>query len=896
MTRVTSDPDPKAAGAGRILALDGLRGAAAFIVVLFHYLAMLHPRWVADYATDPVPLVDTPLAILWNGPVAVFVFFVLSGFVMSAAAERRHDRPVGNTLMRYLRLALPVLASVLLAYLWLSILPNAAHDLAAAQDAPSPWLRHTLQAPLPGLAEPVHDGLFGNFLTGQSAFNNVLWTMQIELVGSVILFLVYWLGGFWLWLRYLALAAVAGLALVAMRDAYLCFVSGAIIYEARKAGLLDRVPPVLGGLALALGILLGAPGDGFAQRWGLDMLPAKLQPGNMEGLVPVVAASLILLAVQLTAGLGRLFERPVLQWLGRRSFALYLVHVPLLYTFVAWERQAVGMPMPVIALIYVAAALALAHVFTVLVDEPSLRLLGRIRRAAARLREARREAVIAPMKSHAPLWPWVLLGSLALMLPTLINGGATIYYDSAVYLSRPEGFLQLISALPFVDFAAGAASDPAQTASAMSDTVASGKLHIGYDGRSMFYQIAAWSALESGRLWPLVALQALLVAYPAALLMQRVIGIVPGWPFVIGLAALALLTPLGLFVSLVMPDILVAVLVLVVAVLMTGWSTLTWPERGVLFAIATFAILSHASHLALALVLPVFVLALQPRGQGLRRGAVLIWLACLSALSLEQAKTALQHRNADVVMLKRPYLVAHLIDHGPGVAYLRRSCPEAGFRLCNHLDKLPIDWREFLFGGATPDTLFHVNAPDRVKIAISREQLPFTVAVVAHDPVAVLDFAMRAALTQLTEFDPAGALLPRDQLPLFAKGFPKSVVAAFAQSPVLNVNGILTFLHLTTWAVTVLALGVIVWAFAHRRQAGLKRNQALACVIVLLGLVLNAAICGILASPYDRFQARIIWLLPLIGLALLAARARRPQPVRRHESHTPSGIDESVPQ
>jgi len=36
-------------------------------------------------------------------------------------------------------------------------------------------------------------------------------------------------------------------------------------------------------------------------------------------------------------------------------------------------------------------------------------------------------------------------------------------------------------------------------------------------------------------------------------------------------------------------------------------------------------------------------------------------------------------------------------------------------------------------------------------------------------------------------------------------------------------------------------------------------------VILLLGLFLNALICGVLASPYGRFQARIIWLLPVLA-------------------------------
>lgn len=364
--------------AGRIYAFDGLRGAAAFVVVIFHYLAMLHPNWVPDYSADPPILVDTPVAVLWNGPFAVSIFFVLSGFVMAASAERRRDRIVGNAIARYLRLALPAAVSVMLAYAWLSLLPTAATDLARASAAPSDWLAYTVQAPLPGAHAAAYDGLIGTFLTGGSAFNNVLWTMQIELIGSLALFLVYWAGGIHWWLRFLALAGFAAFGLFILRDAYLCFVGGALLYEAFRSGLLQRLPAAIGPLALVVGILLGAPGDGFAERWGLDFLPERLQPGNAWGLTPVLAATAILLAVQLLPRLQALLEARSLQWLGRISFALYLVHVPILYTLVAWERVEVGLPEPVVVAAYIAIVLVLAHGFTRAIDEPTMRLLGRI--------------------------------------------------------------------------------------------------------------------------------------------------------------------------------------------------------------------------------------------------------------------------------------------------------------------------------------------------------------------------------------------------------------------------------------------------------------------------------------------------------------------------------------
>jgi peptidoglycan/LPS O-acetylase OafA/YrhL len=365
----------------RIIALDGLRGLAAFIVVVFHFLCLLVPTAVTGMSPEPeLRLVDTPLSILWDGRFAVSVFFVLSGFVMAAAAERRHSMLITNTLTRYLRLAVPVTASVVLAWILLSLFPTATLELQETVDNPSRWKQYTYQGYIPSLLRAGYDGLVGTFVTGRSSFNNVLWAIRIEFIGSIALFALYWFSAGRTRIIILCVAGLAILGVAQIRPAYLAFVLGALLHEAYARDRIHALGRIAPPVALAVGILLGGAGPDAFERWGME----GLMPWRLKGAIPVVAAALIIYAVITMSAAARFFSARILGWLGRISFGLYLVHVPLLYTLVAYAYVELEWGMAVLVPVYFSLTLLLAHVFTVIVDEPTLRQLNRFRRAAVR--------------------------------------------------------------------------------------------------------------------------------------------------------------------------------------------------------------------------------------------------------------------------------------------------------------------------------------------------------------------------------------------------------------------------------------------------------------------------------------------------------------------------------
>ena|SRR6516164_4306157 len=117
---------------GRLRQLDGLRGLAALVVVIFHFLSAFAPNFIPDQIDTPYVLADTPFGIFFNGPFSVSIFFVLSGFVVSNAAAKRRSPIYLNLALRYVRLAVPVLFSVIFAWMLLELMPTATLSLDAA--------------------------------------------------------------------------------------------------------------------------------------------------------------------------------------------------------------------------------------------------------------------------------------------------------------------------------------------------------------------------------------------------------------------------------------------------------------------------------------------------------------------------------------------------------------------------------------------------------------------------------------------------------------------------------------------------------------------------------------------------------------------------------------------
>jgi peptidoglycan/LPS O-acetylase OafA/YrhL len=296
-------------------------------VVTFHFLLAFAPYLAPGYGAWPYGLIDSPLGLVVNGRSLITLFFVLSGFLVAQAAAGRRDFLPMTLALRYVRLAGPVLVSVIVAYGLYGLLPDAADN--AYRLTPHAWLKQAFQGPPPTLLDVLQQGLIEPFWSGKSALNNAYWTLRIELIGSCTILAIYWaVKGVLRWGALILMAACAASPWLPVD--YLAFALGALL---RELFIAQKLPAKFAPLALLVGFALGAPGPGLADRYALFAAwPDRLLPGQDGSICAPLAGALIVWGVLQVKAVANLLSGRALTDVGKISYFVFLLHVPIIYT------------------------------------------------------------------------------------------------------------------------------------------------------------------------------------------------------------------------------------------------------------------------------------------------------------------------------------------------------------------------------------------------------------------------------------------------------------------------------------------------------------------------------------------------------------------------------------
>jgi peptidoglycan/LPS O-acetylase OafA/YrhL len=322
----------------KLVPLEGLRGIAAAIVVLYHLVLGFTAKGVGvvPHGHGPFDVMIQFVLGLLNGGAAVAVFFVLSGFILSLpfAQDRRISRVMVAMLKRWPRLAALTVIACVFAF---GLIEWSGHDYRhAARVIGTGWMATHGNAPLAGRDltwwGAVHEGLVSVFTTGDVHFDSPLWTMRIELFGSFAIFLaapvLFAIQSWWIRLALIggAMICVGGVYPVTYLSDFLVGTVLAMLFaEDRLPNFSDWQAAVVGLLAIYLfsftyeqKLLIHAP------------IKALMPAGDTSHFVWDAGAVLMILVLLGNPALRRAFSGSWAVWLGLLSFPIYLLHGPIM--------------------------------------------------------------------------------------------------------------------------------------------------------------------------------------------------------------------------------------------------------------------------------------------------------------------------------------------------------------------------------------------------------------------------------------------------------------------------------------------------------------------------------------------------------------------------------------
>ncbi|HXZ20178.1 MAG TPA: hypothetical protein VEG63_09530 [Candidatus Acidoferrales bacterium] len=436
----------------------------------------------------------------------------------------------------------------------------------------------------------------------------------------------------------------------------------------------------------------------------------------------------------------------------------------------------------------------------------------------------------------------VLAGALLFAWPAVFNGYPLLYPDSITYIGSGRPVARAL----FLH-----------------------KFSVYYGMRSLIYGLGIFPFHWEISPWPVVGLQALLAAYMLWLVVRSILERQTVVRYLLLAGLLSLLSSVSWYVSVVLPDVLGPLLWLAIYLLIFARDTLSSYERGTVALVACWAAASHISHLVLAagicLLLVILRLLQCPqvnnRMRGIAEAAAIVLVAAVVQLALH----AYLYGKASLEGESPPYLAARVIADGPGRWYLKNHCGEIRLALCASVGELPDNTDEFLWD---PNGIWPTAAregDDRIR----QEETSFVVAVVRAYPREELSFAAANFWQQLGAFGLWDLGRNNWVLDAFDTALRKGKTGYLASAQFNDDLPLDLFSEIQFWTVVV-SLGIVGIAAISplmRRDAS-ARLPGLG-VVLLPGLVANALLTSVFSNAEERYQCRVIWVLPLYAGILI---------------------------
>ncbi len=333
---------------------------------------------------------------------------------------------------------------------------------------------------------------------------------------------------------------------------------------------------------------------------------------------------------------------------------------------------------------------------------------------------------------------------------------------------------------------------------------------------------------------------------------------------------LVMFTGVGWYTNQLMPDFFAAVTILIFFILHKK-KKLFNVSGIVLILIFLLSLTSHFSHLLIGSALVIITLLaktlslsldnIRPKRIFIVSAIVLLSWFIIPTINYSLEKKFILSKGAHV------FLMAHLTDTGILKKFLDKKCSAPEFKdciLCNYKDSLPKDLASFMWSSNILDKSGGWIASKKEYDRIINETLT--------DPEFLLLNIYKSVtygFIQLTKNEIG------DGLSAYTEGSPpygqiswrfNGEINNYLNSRQNQWDGVNLHRDSTNTAQTlvlVISLFILVILFSSRIFQKIDKTQKMFLLFIVISIIINSFVTAGLNAPCARFQARVIWLLPL---------------------------------
>lgn len=436
----------------------------------------------------------------------------------------------------------------------------------------------------------------------------------------------------------------------------------------------------------------------------------------------------------------------------------------------------------------------------------------------------------------------ILLGTLCILLPALVNGFPFVYPDTGTYLS-----------------------------SAFRGTVP-------VDRPAWYGLFMRLGSIGGHTYWGIIVAQATL----CSLYIFRTVGLLVErhrYPLTLAITfLLGAASSIGWFAGLLLPDIFTGIGLLAS---LHAFKCKGGPWRRIAdTAMAVFCCWVHLSNL---LIIPLSVAVLLFAGRGrLAHDAGYAWLGLAGGTLLAWGGLAVANRVIDrefyISRGGQAFLVARMLDTGMLRAWMDEHCADGGYRICAYKDRLPPTGGHLLWHDSiSPMHLeggWLATKPEYDRIVRSTLMEPrylwwHLTSGLSSTGELFTKWTICGALTN-PEYRRPGSP-PYDMIEGTIRSGLKPYLASLQNGGRGELD--MTWPDRVNSALLLICLGLALFVIIRDQAVRNGPTDRALLVFVLSAVLIDAFICSSLSATEDRYLSRVTWLLPLL-VSIVVARRR----------------------